>query len=213
MPTASPAPCHPWGRSREEHGDPRLGSACGAFPQSCGVALGLSSWQMSLRHWHTLWASPGVGRTGEGWRSVCLCVLPMTGTRLPGQHPGPLSVEAAGRAEERQALGWGHAHALFPGLEGWLRLEYSDTSSPGDLGWWKSCPTPAWAQGPPGLHGAHRLLRATLKPAWGLPSWARRLPGLGWGRSGPRGHQTQACRAPCLQVGLGPPFLAPSRSA
>lgn len=112
--------------------------------------------------------------------SVCLCVLPMTGTDS-AQHPGPLSVEAAGRAE-RQALGWGHAHALFPGLEGWLRLGLLDLLAWGP-GWWeRGCPCTCLGSRPPG-HKAHRLLRATLGSAWGLLHRPARPPGLGKVRS------------------------------
>lgn len=138
----------------------------------------------------------------------CLCVLPMTGTDSR-PCPGPLSQRLLGGPRERQALGWGHAHALFPGLEGWLRLEYSDTPPPGDLGGGKAAPhLPSSVSL---AHGAHRLLRATLGSAWGF------LPGPAalqvWGRSGPRWPSDSGLQSPCLlQVGLGP-HSRPSCSA
>ena len=192
---------------------PAWGSAsAGRAPPVLRPPWGLSSWQMSPRHWAHTWARPGCRHTGEGWhlrRPVCPA---HDWDKTPVQQPGPPSVEAAGRAEERQGLGWGRAHALFPGLEGWLRLEYSDTSSPGGLGGGRGLPRTCLGLRPSWAHGAHRLLRATLGSAWGLPSWARSASRSGEGQV-PGGHQTQPCRAPCLlRVGLGP-HSCPSCSA
>lgn len=55
-----------------------------------------------------------------------------------------------------------------------------NTLTPPRLGTWvvEGHPTPAWGSAPSLAHGAHRPLRATWARL-GLPSWARRPPGLG----------------------------------